>query len=346
MSAAHTPAASGPGNGSGHQPAANTFVLPHPEAARQHNKSGLAKSSSEAKFSHSGFSASGSHAQSSVFKKGEYGDKLYDRQSASTLLHSISAVSFPKAQRFAGHHHETFDNGGTAVQSTLSVKSTNFSKVSERKPLIHVSSSGFPGPGTYQAKSQFTQVDFDPKTKKFFALDPKGVGRSFGLAASAYKNTFSMDMDKNIQPESELRSKPGPGQYKLSFPAGKAVTIAARFNESFKGTGPGPIYEPNYRPVEPSRYNHISAGSGQRYDFTKATLGNPGPEYNIPSKFDKYRDPREDEWVARARQHSLELLRKKEARIAERVQAKDQLPEIQPKNKQVMVVPAALPSYK
>lgn len=302
------------------QGGANQFTLPQPEGTKHHNTSGLAKSSSDAKFNHSGLSAAGSHTQSSVFKKGEYGDKLYDRQSASTLLHSISAVSFPKAHRFSSGTRETFDNGGTAVQSTLSVKSTNFSKASERKPLIHVSSTGFPGPGSYQQKSQFVQVDYDPNTKKFVALDSKGVGRTFGLAASAYKNTFTMEMDKNIQPESEIRMKPGPGQYKLSFLPGKSVTIAGRFNESSKGTGPGPIYDPNYRPVEPSRYQHISPGMGTRYDFTKATLGNPGPEYNIPSKFDKYRDPREEKWIERAKHHSQELLRKKEEKLMERLE--------------------------
>ena len=255
-----------------------------------------------------------------------YGDRMYDRQSASTLLHSINSYSMPKARRFTDGQRETFNNGGVTLKSTLDPKGRDFSHVSARKPMDHLLGNAQPGPGQYDLKSEFGKVWFDKESKKFEADKVDKKGKTFALGLEAYQNSFTLGMNKNIPAESELKSKPGPGTYELppTFgKLGKSAKLAFKLHEKFVSFSPGPVYEPNFKPVEQARYQTQSMGYGGRYDFTRATQGMPGPEYNIPSKFDKYKNPREEELIQKAKLRSKQLLEK-------RAQREQQLPELEP----------------
>ena len=297
-----------------------TFAIPAPgqhDASYMPNASKISKSNSEARFNHSGMV--GSHGNSSIFNHSgvssrNFGDKVYNRQSASTLLHSINSYSMPKAARFANSRQDNFDNGGIQLKSTLESKGTNFSKCSNRKPLIKVENASNPGPGQYPVKSDFGNLVIDKSTKKLVGERVENKGKTFGISAAAYKNTFSIGMDKNVAAEIEVLSKPGPGSYALPKTfgkSGKACTLAPKLALSGKSGGIGPIYTPNYRLVEPCRYDVHSMGKGGRYDFTKQSQGLPGPEYHLPSVFDKYRNTRMDGAIEKARLKSTELANKK-----------------------------------
>jgi hypothetical protein len=300
------------------------FTLPPPgktsDNPEYNNKSKISKSNSEAKFNHSGVTQHGSHAQSgfynsSDFSRRNYGDKVYDKQSASTLLHSINSYSIPKASRFNDGHVDNFNNGGVTLKSTLDKRGNDFGKISARKPMSHLIGSNNPGPGAYSLPSDFGTSSFDPKTKQIIKMGDKGKGKTFGLGLEAYKNSFTLGMNKNVAAESELKSKPGPGAYELPTTfgkTGKTAIMAFRHEENFRSMGPGPIYDPNFRLVENQRFNVQSQGRGGRYDFTKQAKGVPGPEYNIPSVFDKYHNVRDDEFMAKAKEHNKQFLAAKQ----------------------------------
>ena len=221
----------------------------------------------------------------------------------------------PKALRFTGSSRDNYNNGRVTLKSTLDERGVNFSKISERKPMSHLEGTVGPGPGQYTLKSEFGKVEYNEKTKKFEADKIDGKGKTFGLGPEAYKNSFTMGMHKDIQAESEIKRKPGPGAYELppTFgKLGKSAKLAFKFNDKFNTLSPGPVYDPNYKLVEQSRYQAQSMGYGGRYDFTKASSGLPGPEYNIPSKFDKYKNPREEELLKKTKERSKQILAKRQ----------------------------------
>ena len=316
------------------QQGTKTFIVPAPgpiSGPHDHNVSKLSKSNSDARFNHSGLLPS--QVNSSIFNHSQltsknFGDKVYDRQSASTMLHSINSYSIPKASRFGDSRRDNFDNGGVVLKSTLSVKGTDFIKASARRPLIQVTTSQNPGPGEYPLKSDFGKVNYDQNLKKFVADKVDSKGRTFGIAYSHYKNAFTLGMDKNVSGEAEVKAKPGPGTYeqaKTFGKAGKACTLAPKLAHGGQSGGLGPIYNPNFKLVEQARYDYQSMGKGGRYDFTKATLGNPGPEYKLPSVFDKYKNPKTEVQMEKARQKSIELARKRSIERASQTQENESL---------------------
>lgn len=216
----------------------------------------------------------------------QFGDRLYNNQSASTLTHSITSYSIPKQDRFDKYSTVMSQGSMYNLKSTLDTRGTtvgNGSRASQSHKQLAIIASQ-PSPNHYICPAAIERGIRE------------GRGKSFGLSYQYYSKACPSGITDFMSP-SETKGIPGPGAYKTDkqFGLGKPkYTVNKRgkmFNERLKTVSPGAIYELNHNLVERGRYGSgVGFGYGGRSDFSKSGPNvNPGPgNYKLPSIFDKY----------------------------------------------------------
>lgn len=199
--------------------------------------------------------------------------------SASTFMHGIQSISFPKASRLDSLHDSSAFSNVTSPRpiSFKSKRSTSFGYGQKQclPPCILRNARELPGANAYTIPGQFEAL-FKAKT--------------FGVGRECFEKTYIPGMDH--LPLGMARELPGPGQYEIQRKPKMGFSIVGKgngFNRVMADEGPLRMYHPNLDLVEPGRFKKIGFGFGKRGNFTERKGEGPGPgTYEAVGIFAKY----------------------------------------------------------
>lgn len=212
-------------------------------------------------------------------------------ESASSLLHSVQSISFPKAGRNSpraiNFDQNIFDNIYPVSDKYKkpidfkSKRSTSFGYGQKQFIPLNVlkNAKENPAANNYNLPSIFDKLD---------------KGKTFGLSRQCFEKTYIPGVDH--LPLGVAKELPGPGQYNIlpTKQKNKGFSLVGKgknFNQIEKDDGPFRIYEPNMQLVEPQRYKKIRFGTSQRGNFSERKKEDgPGPgTYEYMGGFQKYK---------------------------------------------------------
>ena len=208
---------------------------------------------------------------------GDYGNKLYKNQSASTLHHSICSYTIPRQERWNPDNAKALNDNIYNLKTTLSTRGSGIGYGNRGKHtksyLAEISNT--PGPNHYINKSEFN-MNRNAKT--------------FGLGYKHYAKCLPPGI-KNYRSLEESNKIPGPSMYfqrnkgdKLDdfAPCKPRYTIVGKgkmMSEIITEISPGAIYNTKFKLVEGMRYSSgTGLGFGKKIDVTDSPYkANPGP---------------------------------------------------------------------
>ena len=169
--------------------------------------------------------------------------------------------SLSKSLRFPSSESD-HKSEASVLPSTIAHRTITMGFGSRWKP-VPLKGSDSPPPNIYNLPSSFNSPIGPKITKKPIRKDDNGVP-----GPGSYNNT----------------PKPRKNSPQFSF--------QSKFKELTPKKSPSPIaYSPQHFPTFRSTHKSISFGFGNRNFLTSCETDSPGPTaYNIPSKFDKYRN--------------------------------------------------------
>lgn len=202
-----------------------------------------------------------------------FGNKIYDSQSASTLFHSINSYTIPKAGRFT-------TDPGNGVSSPLNLGSS-----------LSTNSISFPKKKRFGVKSHLDLLKSSPAPCDY-TLPDEVKYKPFRNKSTKFAKGSSGRLKK-------LKKKPvaGPGSYKIrtifekSKGRGKSLAGKGRvFNEVDMRDVNDVFYDVSHKYTEQSRYSSVAGFSkGKRGQFLhEFDNRSPGPAYKLPSIFDRF----------------------------------------------------------